>query len=94
MIDQLTYPHSDAARPDRLTQMADTGIATKGFVYTIAGAAYQYGGNGNATQDNYKGFTCHSLNLSEPIPFADHQEFMMIHGWHIPYLYPKSNHSP
>ena len=42
VIDQPTYRYGDAARPDRLTPMADAGSATKGFIYTAVAAADQY----------------------------------------------------
>ena len=65
IIDQLTYTYGDAVRPDRLTNMAEAGSATKGFIFTSGAAACQYDLNGNLTQDNHKALslTYNYLNL-------------------------------
>ncbi|MEZ4927927.1 MAG: DUF6443 domain-containing protein [Saprospiraceae bacterium] len=56
-IDNLTYAYGDTFRPDRLTNMLDAGDATKGFIYTVGAANYQYDFKGNLTQDNHKKFS-------------------------------------
>lgn len=66
IIDQLTYTFGDAARPDRLTNMAEAGSATKGFIYTSGAAAYQYDLNGNLTQDNHKALSMAYNHLNLP----------------------------
>jgi RHS repeat-associated protein len=70
VIDQLTYTYGDAARPDRLTQVADAGSTTKGFRYNSTAAAYAYDLNGNMTQDNHKALTIAYNHLNLPNNFV------------------------
>ena len=70
IIDQLTYTFGDALRPDRLTNMADAGSITKGFIYNVSAAAYQYDLNGNMTVDNHKGFSFAFNYLNLPQSFT------------------------
>lgn len=66
VIDNLTYTYGDAARPDRLTNVMDSGNAVKGFKYTVGAAAYQYDANGNMTQDNHKALSISYNYLNLP----------------------------
>lgn len=71
-IDQLTYTYGDAARPDRLTKVADTGSNTKGFKSggPITGDHYLYDANGNMTEDKHKGFVIAYNYMNLPITFT------------------------
>jgi len=67
----LTYYYDDAARPDRLTRVVDTGNATKGFKYNTSATSphYTYDLNGNLTNDKHKDlfFNYNHLNLPNSI---------------------------
>jgi len=78
-IDQLTYTYGDALRPDRLTQVADAGSATKGFKYVSTAGAYTYDLNGNLTRDNHKtlSLSFNHLNLPNYIAFDSGSDITM-----------------
>lgn len=70
-IDQLAYTYGDAARPDRLTKVIESGDYVKGFKYlpNLLGNHYFYDNNGNLTQDRHKNlnFDYNYLNLPDSI---------------------------
>jgi RHS repeat-associated protein len=69
-IDNLTYTYGDADRPDRLTNVNDSGNSAKGFKFTSGAAAYQYDANGNMTQDNHKNLSIVYNFLNLPTTFT------------------------